>query len=197
MSQLVDRSIRREQERSVEPFLKAATEGALRRDTNEPKPVPHPMIQPWSHNQLQPASYDVRLGRELRTEHGVAFQLGTEPGEMLDWVMSPGQFLLGHTEEYFRIPTHLCARVDGKSSVGRLGLAVHVTAGFIDPGFQGQITLELKCHNQMKGFVLRPGMLIAQVTFHRLTDAPERLYGDPALGSHYQNQVGATPAWKE
>jgi len=151
------------------------------------------MIRPWCPNQLQPASYDVRLGREVRTENGLTFDMD---GTLKQYALPPGGFVLGHTEEYFRLPAHLCARVDGKSSVGRRGLAVHVTAGFIDPGFNGQITLELKNHSQVHCFILVPGMMIAQVTFHRLTDVPERLYGDERLGSHYQNQTGATPAFQ-
>lgn len=190
MSQLVDRSIRREQELSMEPFLRASATGKWE---GEDKPMPTPLVQPWRIGQLQPASYDVRLGRELRTENGMVLDLDEE------WTggkfrMAPGRFLLGHTEEYFRIPPHLCARVDGKSTIGRRGLAVHVTAGFIDPGFNGQITLELKNHSQVNDFMLEPGLLIAQVTFHRLTDVPERPYGHPNLGSHYQGQTGATAA---
>lgn len=186
MSQLVDRHIRREQEKSLLPFTAEA--GVQFED--------RAMIYPWRHDQLQPASYDVRLGARVRTEYGVEYDLSQEHWQEAGWKMSPGQLLLGHTEEHFRIPAHLAARVEGKSSVGRRGLAVHVTAGFIDPGFNGQITLELVNHSQVKGFTLRPGLLIAQVTFHRLTDMPERLYGDPALGSHYQGQTGPTPAAK-
>jgi dCTP deaminase len=189
MSQLVDRSIRREQERSLEPFMQLS-----RVELKEAKAEDYAMVAPWRHTQLQPASYDVRLGREVRNEYGVVFNLEDDAYREHPLSIAPGQFMLGHTEEYFRIPAHLCARVDGKSSIGRRGLAVHVTAGFIDPGFQGQITLELVNHSGCHAFVLRPGTLIAQVTFHRLTDRPERLYGDAALGSHYQGQTGATPA---
>lgn len=187
MSQLVDRSIRREQERTMPPAFTYSADSGGWPEIISVKPAP--MIQPWNPDQLQPASYDVRLGREVRTEFGISYDISGDT-----FRMAPGQFMLGHTEEHFRIPAHLCARVDGKSSVGRRGLAVHVTAGFIDPGFQGQITLELVNHSNVKDFHLVPGMLIAQVTFHRLTDRPERLYGDPALGSHYQNQTGATAA---
>lgn len=186
MSQLVDRSIRREQERSLIPFLALRAAGK----PFVTKVCDYAMVNPWRQAQVQPASYDVRLGRELRSESGLVYAIEGS------FNLPPGQFMLGHTEEYFRIPAHLCARVDGKSSVGRRGLAVHVTAGFIDPGFNGQITLELKNHSRSNGFLLTPGMLIAQVTFHRLTDVPERLYGDPKLGSHYQGQTGATAAFK-
>jgi dCTP deaminase len=195
MSQLVDRHIKREQERSMQQFLQAMTAyHAAKVEDRGSKPEPAPVIEPYRHTQLQPASYDVRLGREVRTEHGVVYNLADEAFKDCPIEMGPGHFMLGHTEEYFRIPAHLCARVEGKSSTGRRGLAVHVTAGFIDPGFQGQITLELVNHSQVHTFNLVPGMLIAQVTFHRLTDQPERIYGDPALGSHYQFQTGATPA---
>jgi dCTP deaminase len=160
------------------------------------------MIMPYDVAQLQPASYDLRLGRQLRNEHGLAWTMRMDNGFDDEWPalgrplyedMEPGRFVLGHTLEYIRMPAHLCGRVEGKSSIGRQGLAVHVTAGFIDPGFEGQITLELKYQGTMRHMKVWPGMLIAQITFHVLAARPQRLYGDPRVHSHYQHQLGATP----
>ena len=155
------------------------------------------MVEPFKEEQLQPASYDLRLGGEVRTENGLAYQLWEDgrPHQSRSWAedMEPGRFLLGHTLETIHVPPHLCARVEGKSTWARMGLQVH-SAGFIDPGFKGQLTLELVNHSQIKHFKLRRGMLICQISFHVLAARPERLYGEVGLGSHYHNQVGATPA---
>lgn len=147
------------------------------------------LIMPFNAAHIQPASYDLRLGNQFRNEHGLAWTVPL--GGYED--MEPGRFVLGHTRERFSLPAHLCARVEGKSTVGRRGVAVHVTAGFIDPGFCGQITLELKHHGILRHVKLWPGMLIAQISFHRI-EYPQRLYGSAGLGSHYQGQSGATPA---
>lgn len=166
------------------------------------------MIMPYDVAQLQPASYDLRLGRQIRNEHGLSWMMQDIPKEHVDPEgripppsryledMEPGRFVLGHTLECIRMPAHLCGRVEGKSSIGRQGLAVHVTAGFIDPGFEGQITLELKYQGNMRHMKVWPGMLIAQITFHVLAARPARLYGDPRVHSHYQHQLGATPPAK-
>lgn len=186
MSQLVDHQIQEQQEASLRPFI-------TQRGVKLAKP--EPMIGPWRHEQLQPASYDLRLGRQLRNESGLAWTMrsGTDSDAVPHLEdLEPGRFVLGHTEEFIIMPPHLCGRVEGKSSVGRRGLAVHVTAGFIDPGFRGQITLELKYQGTLKHMKVYPGMLIAQITFHLLAGRPRRLYGDPTLGSHYQGQLGAT-----
>lgn len=179
MSQLVDHQIQHQQELSLRPFI-------MQRGVNMVKP--QPMIGPWRHDQLQPASYDLRLGSQLRNEWNAAWEFSeAAPHEL--W---PGEFILAHTEEYIRMPAHLCGRVEGKSSIGRQGLAIHVTAGFVDPGFEGQITLELKYQATVKKMLLVPGMLIGQITFHSMAHTPRRLYGSPGLGSHYQGQLGAT-----
>jgi dCTP deaminase len=108
--------------------------------------------------------------------------------------LQPDAFLLGCTAETVKLPADLAARIEGKSTLGRRGVAVHVTAGFVDPGFQGQLTLELKNLSRTKVF-LYPGMLIAQMSVYRLTSPAVRLYGEATLGSHYQGQTGPTPAW--
>jgi dCTP deaminase len=156
------------------------------------------LIEPFNESQLQPASYDLRLGGQVRTESGMAYDLVREDAEFKQFSpedMEPGRFLLAHTLETIHVPPHLCARVEGKSTWARMGLQVH-SAGFVDPGFRGQLTLELVHHGNLRHFKLQRGMLIAQISFHVLAARPERLYGDPGVGSHYQNQVGATPAAK-
>lgn len=158
---------------------------------------------------IQPASVDLRLGKEFATFYGNAFHSHSLQAELMDmkrgspkppmdvqrncsqFVLLPLSFALATTEEYIRLPPWLAARVEGKSTLGRCGLAVHVTAGFIDPGFQGSITLELfNCTN--KRMVLHPGMDICQVAFTRVEGKVGRPYGSGGLGSHYQGQVGVT-----
>lgn len=107
--------------------------------------------------------------------------------------MQPGDFWLGSTVETVRMPTDLAAMVNGKSTWGRLGLAVHITAGFIDPGFKGTVTLELK-NVSAKTIRLSPWAPICQLVFMPLSSPAERPYGTTGLGSHYQGQVGATVA---
>lgn len=110
-------------------------------------------------------------------------------------MLPPGGFVLGSTEEVVGLPADIAARIEGCSTLGRLGLACHVTAGFIDPGFQGTITLELKNMGHQP-FTLRPGMRIAQVCFFEMTSPAERPYGSPGVG-RYMHQRGATPARPE
>jgi dCTP deaminase len=139
--------------------------------------------------QLQPASIDLRLGREfrvfdacdevlIRVEEGGAFEF------------RPGAFVLATTIERIRVPPNLVARVEGRSSIGRLGVIVHATAGFIDPGFEGEITLEL-ANLSPRRRVLIPGMRICQIVFHCLSSVVERPYG-PERSSKYSGQRGPT-----
>ena len=150
--------------------------------------------------QIQPASIDLRLDASfmvLKTPN-VAFldprstteaateRITIDDGEA--FVLHPGDFALGATLETVRVPNDLVARVEGRSSLGRLAIVVHATAGFIDPGFEGQITLELSNLGRC-AVKLYPGMRISQVVFHTLTSPAERPYG-PARGSKYQGQRG-------
>jgi dCTP deaminase len=112
-------------------------------------------------------------------------EVNLDPGQSL--TLFPRDFCLATTEEYIRVPDDLVARVEGKSSLGRLGLTCHATAGFIDPGFEGRITLELYNMNP-NPIVLRPGRAICQLSFMTLTEPAERPYGHPDLGSKYQGQ---------
>jgi len=156
--------------------------------------------------QLQPASVDLRLGKQFavyRLPHlpcidprdKANIDAVTEPIEIADgeaFILHPGEFALAHTAEYIKIPADLVARVEGRSSLGRLAIVVHATAGFIDPGFEGTITLELS--NLGRAAVkLYPGMRISQLVFDTMTSPAERPYGS-GRGSKYQGQRGAVPS---
>lgn len=157
-------------------------------------------IHPWDPERLQPASLDVVLDSfirvprpnesvrrvlDLATLEPNHTELQEIPESGLD--MAPGSFLLGCTRERISLPGDLAARVEGKSSLGRLGLTVHVTAGFIDPGFSGQVTLELV---NLGPFVIRlhAGLPIGQLCLIEMSAVPTRLYGH--AGNHYQDQLG-------
>jgi dCTP deaminase len=160
-------------------------------------------IEPFDPDLVQPASVDVRLGTTFRVFHNHRVSVLdlldppdnlTEPVEIArgdTFVIHPGEFCLASTEEQVALPDDVVARIEGKSSLGRLGLIVHATAGFCDPGWAGTLTLELNNLARIP-IKLYPGMLIAQLSFMQL-DAPAlRPYGDPRLGSHYQGQGAAT-----
>jgi dCTP deaminase len=156
--------------------------------------------------QIQPASVDLRLGNEFLIYHAARVSC-LDPREpesiaaamdrvVVDperaFVLHPGEFALGTTEERVRMPADLVGMVDGRSSIGRLAVVVHATAGFIDPGFEGQITLELSNIGSIP-VKLYPGMRIAQIVLHQLTSAAEQPYG-VARGSNYNNQSGPQPS---
>jgi dCTP deaminase len=152
--------------------------------------------------QLQPASVDLRLGREFlefqRTnipcihpesdEEIAEYVSETIVDEDDEFVLHPGDFVLGTTKERVEIPPDLIAHVEGRSSLGRLAIVVHATAGLCDPGYQGQITLELS-NLGAAPVSLAPDMRISQLTFTQLTSAAERPYG-AERGSKYQGQQG-------
>ena len=160
-------------------------------------------IEPWDPLMVQPASVDLKLGTSFRVFHNHRIQvidLADPPTGLTErvevdteepFVIHPGEFVLGRTEEHVAIPDDVVARIEGKSSLGRLGLIVHATAGFVDPGFSGTLTLEITNFNSVP-IVLRPGLPIAQLSFMTLDRAAERPYGHPDLGSHYHGQVEAT-----
>lgn len=168
------------------------------------------LIEPFDEDQLQPCSYDVRLDSRIKRfakdqNHSGIHRIKGYSKELIGismqeidltnrvYVLRPGEFILGSTVESVSIPDYLACRFEGKSSLGRIGLTTHVTAGFIDPGFQGTITLEIKNENQFP-ILLKPGMLIGQLCFIRLNTKVDRMYGSVGLGSHYQNQIGVTEA---
>ena len=142
------------------------------------------LIYPFYYDQLQPCSYDVRLSDDLKTVRGKQISLKHD-----DYVLKPNEFILGSTFERVSIPNNISAFVDGKSSLGRFGIAVHITAGFIDAGFEGNVTLEIK-NNSDKQFKLSKNMLIGQIIFFELKDECMRPYGSDGLNSHYQNSKG-------
>lgn len=160
-------------------------------------------IDPWDPALVQPASVDLRLGDTFRVfnNHRVtSIDLREMPANLTEevkveeddsFVIHPGEFCLGRTLEWVELPDDIVARIEGKSSLGRLGLIVHATAGFCDPGWKGTLTLELNNLTRVP-IKLYPGLLIAQLSFMTL-DAPAlRPYGSEALGSHYQGQREAT-----
>jgi dCTP deaminase len=160
-------------------------------------------IDPWDEAMLQPASVDVRLGRSFRVFHNhraTAIDLADPPTNLTEhvavaegesFVIHPGEFVLGRTEEWVELPDDIVSRIEGKSSVGRLGLIVHATAGFVDPGFKGTLTLEITNLTRVP-IKLYAGLPIAQLSFMALDAPAEHPYGSQALGSHYQGQVAAT-----
>lgn len=158
-------------------------------------------LEPFDPEMVQPSSIDVRLDR-----HALVWPNGNgiiDPAEHNPMVtvdldgptryLFPGQMALGSTLEHVTVGNGFAARVEGKSSIGRLGLAVHVTAGFIDPGFSGHITLELVNHAP-KPIRLYSGMRIGQLCVFRMTGPAEHPYGSAAAGSRYQHQRGPTPS---
>jgi len=144
--------------------------------------------------QLQPASIDLRLGHAFqRMRKAGAFPVSiVEIAQGDDFVLQPGELALGSTLERIAVPTDLVARVEGRSSVGRLGVLVHATAGFIDPGFEGEITLEL-ANLGPTAVRLRPEERVCQIVFQTMTSPAERPYG-PERGSKYHGQLGPTPS---
>lgn len=160
-------------------------------------------IEPWDPGMVQPASVDLNLGPSFRVFHNFrvpAIDLAepptnlTEHVELADgesFVIHPGEFVLGRTAEFVEIPDDIVARIEGKSSLGRLGLIVHATAGFVDPGFKGTLTLEITNLTRVP-IILWPGKPIAQLSFMTLDAPAERPYGHPDLGSHYHGQIEAT-----
>jgi dCTP deaminase len=159
-------------------------------------------IDPWDAELVQPASVDLRLGDSFRVFHNhrtTAIDLRQPPTNLTEevvagdegFVIHPGEFCLGRTLEWVELPDDVVARIEGKSSLGRLGLIVHATAGFCDPGWRGTLTLELNNLTRVP-IKLYPGLLIAQLSFMTLDRPAERPYGSSELGSHYQGQVAAT-----
>jgi dCTP deaminase len=163
------------------------------------------VVDPYDERHVQPASLDLRLDRLFRVfrNHTAPVidvkldledltELITVPEDGV-FMLHPGEFVLGSTFERIGVGDDLVARVEGKSSLGRLGLLIHSTAGFVDPGFDGHITLELSNVANLP-ITLYPGMKIGQISFMAMTTAADRPYGSGALGSKYQGQRGPTPS---
>ena len=162
-------------------------------------------IDPYDPGLVQPSSVDVRLDRFFRVfenhkyphidpsvEQPDLTRLVETDGEEA-FILHPGEFVLASTYEVVSLPDDIASRLEGKSSLGRLGLLTHSTAGFIDPGFSGHVTLELSNVATLP-IKLYPGMKIGQLCMFRLTSPSERPYGSAAYGSRYQGQRGPTPS---
>ncbi len=167
-------------------------------------------IDPYDDSLLQPSSLDVRVDRFFRVFRNSRYPFIdvkepmedlTELVEIIDdsqpFILHPGEFVLGSTLERITLPDDLVARLEGKSSLGRLGLLIHSTAGFIDPGWDGHVTLELSNVANLP-ITIYYAMKIGQISFVQLTEPAETPYGANGLGSKYQGQAGPTPSryWK-
>jgi len=161
------------------------------------------VLDPHDDAMVQPSSVDVRLDRFFRLFDNHKYAVIDPAQDQPDltrlvevdgddaFVLHPGEFVLGSTFETVTLPDDVAARLEGKSSLGRLGLLTHSTAGFIDPGFSGHVTLELSNVATLP-IKLWPGMKIGQLCFFRLTSAAEHPYGSERYGSRYQGQRGPT-----
>jgi dCTP deaminase len=162
-------------------------------------------LDPFDAAMVQPSSVDVRLDRFFRVfenhryphidpaEEQPDLTRQVEPEGDEPFILHPGEFVLGSTYEQVTLPDDVAARLEGKSSLGRLGLLTHSTAGFIDPGFSGHVTLELSNVATLP-IKLWPGMKIGQLCFFRLSSPAEHPYGSAKYGSRYQGQRGPTPS---
>lgn len=160
-------------------------------------------LEPLDMSLLQPSSFDVRIDRFFRLfdNHKYAYIDPAEPQEELTrlvevapdepFVLHPGEFVLGSTYEFVKLPDNVAARLEGKSSLGRLGLVTHSTAGFVDPGFNGHVTLELSNMATLP-IKLWPGMKIGQLCFFQLSSPSETPYGSEKYLNRYQGQRGPT-----
>ena len=175
------------------------SDGTIRRLVDEGRVV----IDPWDPALVQPASVDLRLGGSFRVFHNhraAAIDLRDPPTNLTEevvvegddpFVIHPGEFALGRTQEYVEIPPTSLPGSRGRAVLGRLGLIVHATAGFVDPGFKGTLTLEITNLTRVP-IKLYTGLPIAQLSFMALDAPAERPYGSAELGSHYQGQTAAT-----
>lgn len=162
-------------------------------------------VEPFDAGMIQPSSVDVRLDRFFRVFENHKYSVidpSVEQGELTRevevesnefFILHPGEFVLASTYEVITLPDDIAGRLEGKSSLGRLGLLTHSTAGFIDPGFSGHITLELSNVANLP-VKLFPGMKIGQLCLIKLSSPAEHPYGSALYGSRYQGQRGPTPS---
>jgi len=162
-------------------------------------------IDPYDAKLLQPSSLDVRVDRYFRVFNNSLYpyiDVKQEQPELTSlveidddrpFILHPGEFVLGSTLERVTLPDNLVARLEGKSSLGRLGLLIHSTAGFIDPGWDGHVTLELSNVATLP-ITIYHGMKIGQLSFMELSEPARTPYGASGLGSKYQGQRGPTPS---
>jgi dCTP deaminase len=161
------------------------------------------VIRPYDPKDLQPSSVDLHLDRRFRVFRNNRYPYidvrSPQPDltEMLSvaddepFILHPGEFVLGQTLEWVELPNNLVSRLEGKSSLGRLGLLIHSTAGYVDPGWKGNLTLELSNVANLP-IALYHGMKIGQISFFRMSSPVDRPYGSPELGSKYQGQSEPT-----
>ncbi len=163
-------------------------------------------IKPFNQSQLQPSSLDLTLAPTIltfsrRRVSNAVIDLKKPVDDYMEYevmdpvkgaVLHPREFILGVTSEFVELPEQLIANVEGKSSLGRLGLVVHATAGFIDPGFAGHVTLEITNLTEQP-LIIYPGMPIGQIRFTVLTSPAKNLYGSRALKSKYKNEFSKNP----
>jgi dCTP deaminase len=162
-------------------------------------------IDPYDAELIQPSSIDVRVDRQFRVFHNGRYPYIDVRRELPDltelvtiddegpFILHPGEFVLGQTLEKVTLPDDLVARLEGKSSLGRLGLLIHSTAGFVDAGFSGNLTLELSNVANLP-ITIYHGMPIGQISFMRMDGPVEKPYGQGAKGSKYQGQAEPTPS---
>jgi dCTP deaminase len=163
------------------------------------------VFDPFDPTMVQPSSVDVRVDRRFRVFHNARHPFIDVRREMEDltelvevdgdepFILHPGEFVLGQTLERVRLPDDLVARLEGKSSLGRLGLLIHSTAGFVDAGFEGNLTLELSNVANLP-ITIYHGMPIGQISFMRMDGPVETPYGSAEAGSKYQGQAEPTPS---
>jgi dCTP deaminase len=188
-----------------EPAANVAAVILSDRSIREALDAGHIEIDPLFPDCIQPSSVDLHVDRYFRVfrnhtmrvidvkedQEDLTELVEIKPDE--SFVLHPGEFVLGSTAERVRLPNDLVARLEGKSSLGRLGLLIHSTAGFVDAGWNGHLTLELSNVANLP-ITLYPGMKIGQISFLRMTTAAEVPYGSKAAGSKYQGQRGPTPS---
>jgi dCTP deaminase len=163
------------------------------------------VFDPYDPGMVQPSSVDVRVDRRFRVFHNARYPFidVRKPMEELTelvtvaedepFILHPGEFVLGQTLERVRLPDDIVARLEGKSSLGRLGRLIHSTAGFVDAGFEGNLTLELSNVANLP-ITIYHGMPIGQISFMRMDAPVERPYGSDETGSKYQGQAEPTPS---
>lgn len=155
------------------------------------------IIKPFDHRNIQPSSVDIRLDSKFllfrNTHHAYIDPKKDMQGltKMIDikgkpLILHPGEFILANTLEHISMPKNLAGKLEGKSSLGRIGLIIHATAGFVDPGWRGNLTLELSNVAKLP-IKLYPGMKIGQISFLRMSSDVEKPYGSPELGSKYRD----------
>ena len=163
------------------------------------------LVEPCDPDDIQPSSVDLHLGDDFqvfrnsrypyidpsREQPGLTERVTASREE--PFVLHPNEFALGTTVERVELPFDIVGRLEGKSSLGRLGLLIHSTAGYVDPGWSGRLTLELSNVANLP-ILLSPGMKIGQISFSRMSSVVDRPYGHPGLGSKYQGQTAATPS---